>query len=103
MHFKEFQDSNAGKLKKEKMELSSKRQQLDRVLGHLKLDLEHLVKGETELDEEIGFRTREFRDKKEELLQAKTGVQVSRFIFLPSVRSLHRASLIYPFFCLAAI
>ena len=85
------------------MALNSKRQQLDRVLEHLKVDLEHLMKGETELDEDIGFRISEFRDKKEELLQAETGIQVSRCTHLASARSLLRASLVYPFFCPAVI
>ena len=58
------------------MTLSFERQQLDRALGHLHLDREHLKKSETELEEGIELRTREFQMKKDELLVNRLEIQV---------------------------
>ena len=75
-YLKEYKEANTTKLSKDKLTLSFERQQLDRALGHLHLDREHLKKSETELEEGIELRTREFQMKKDELLVNRLEIQV---------------------------
>ena len=61
---------------KEKQLLNSEQQRLERAMGHLNLDQEHLEKESSTLQREILVRTKEFHERKEGLIKQKELLQV---------------------------
>ena len=64
------------RISKEKHQLNSEKQRLDRARAHLQLDIEHLEKEETLLEEEINGRTDKFVTRKKNLTIQRDQIRV---------------------------
>ena len=91
-----LEDKNM-EITKSRQKLKEERAKVERQMGHIQLDKEHLEKNELQLNTDIEERTEQFESEKSALVEKREKVQVSCVYICAHFRAAHTAILSHNF------